>query len=64
MGSKEILGGLYMKPDMKIDQYETRKSHIAFRLKLSKCLHVQKQFEIPIGVDFTLVILTDVNFKT
>ena len=30
MCSIEILGDLYMKPDMKIDQYDTEKSHIAF----------------------------------
>ena len=40
MGSIEILGGLYIKPHMKIDQYETGKGHIALRPNLSKCLHV------------------------
>ena len=34
------LGGLYMKPDMKIDWYETEKSHVVFWSSLSKCLHV------------------------
>ena len=27
MGSIEILGRLYMKPDMKTDRYETEKRH-------------------------------------
>ena len=27
MGSIEILVGLHVKPDMKIDRYETEKSH-------------------------------------
>ena len=31
-----------MKPDMKIDRYETEKSHTAFWSSLSKLLHVQK----------------------
>ena len=39
MGSIEILGGLYMKPGMKIDRHETKKSHIALWSTLSKCLH-------------------------
>ena len=33
-----LLGGLYIKPDMKIDRYETEESHIAFWSSLSKCL--------------------------
>ena len=33
MSSIEILGGLYMKPSMKIDRYETEKSHIANDMK-------------------------------
>ena len=40
MGSTETLGNLYMKPDMKIDQYETEKNHIVFWSDLSKCLRV------------------------
>ena len=38
MGSIEILGGLYMKPGMKIDRCENEKSHIAMS-NLSKGLH-------------------------
>ena len=34
MSSIEILGGLYMKPDRKIERYETEKSHVAFRSNL------------------------------
>ena len=61
------LGGLhevYMKPDMKIDRYETEKSHIAFWSSLPECLSVQKWYEIHIGVDFISVILTDLKFNT
>ena len=49
------LGGFYMKPDMKIDRYETEKSNIAFWSNLSECLHVQKWYEIHKGVDFISV---------
>ena len=52
------LGGLYTKPDMKIDRYETEKSHIGFWSSLSVGLHVQKWYKIHIGVDFISVILT------
>ena len=31
-----------MKPNMKIDRYETEKSHIAWQLGLSNCLHVSR----------------------
>ena len=57
------LGGLYMKPDMKIDRYETEKSHIAFWSSLSECLYVQKCYEIHNGVDFISVFLTDLKFQ-
>ena len=40
------------EPDMKIDQYETEKSHIAFWSSLSECLHVQKWYEIHDRVEF------------
>ena len=40
MGSIEILGDLYLKPDMKIDQYDTEKCYIAFWSNLFKRLHV------------------------
>ena len=40
MDSTETLGSLYMEPGMKIDLYETEKSHIALWSNLSKCLHV------------------------
>ena len=53
-----------MKPDMKIDRYETEKSHIAFWSSLSECLHVQKWYEIHNGVDFISVFLTDLKFST
>ena len=56
-------GGLYMK-HIKIDRYETEKSHIAFWSSLSQCLHVQKWYEIHIGEDFISVILTDLKFNT
>ena len=36
MGSIEILGELYIKPGMKIDRYETEKSHIALWSNLSE----------------------------
>ena len=52
-----------MKPDMKIDRYEVEKSHIAFWSSLSS-FHVQKRYEIHLGVDFILVILTDLKFNT
>ena len=29
-----------MKPAMKIERYETEKSHIAFCSSLTKCLHI------------------------
>ena len=58
------LGGLYIKPDVKIDRYETEKSHIAFWSSLSECLHIQKWYQIHIGVDFISVILTDLKFNT
>ena len=58
-----ILGGLYLKSDMKIDRYETEKSH-RLQVGLSKCSHVQKWYEIHIGVDFISVILTDLKFNT
>ena len=35
----EILGGLYIKPGVKIDRYETENGHIASLSNLSKCLH-------------------------
>ena len=54
MVSKQ-LGGLYMKPDMKIDQYETEKSHIVFWSSLYECLHVQKCYQIHNGLDFISV---------
>ena len=50
MGSIEILGSLYMKPDRTIDLYEIEKSHIAFWSNLSKCLHDIKYRYI--GIDF------------
>ena len=40
MGSIEILGELYIKPGMKIDRYETEKSHIVLWSNLFKCLRV------------------------
>ena len=40
MDSIKILGDLYLKPDMKIDQYDTEKSYIAFWSNLSKRLRV------------------------
>ena len=40
MGCIEILGGLDMTLNMKVDQYETENSLIAFCSNLSKCLHV------------------------
>ena len=49
---------------MKIDRYETEKSHIAFWSSLSECLHVQKWYEIHNGVDLISVILTDLKFNT
>ena len=52
-----------MKPDMRIDRYKTEKSHIVFWSSLSKCLHVQKWYEIHIGVEFISVILTDLRFN-
>ena len=51
------------EPDMKIDQYETEKSHIAFWSSLSECLYVQKCYEIHNGVDFISVFLTDLKFQ-
>ena len=42
MGSIEVLGGLYMKPDMKIDRDEIEKSRIALLSSLSKSLYVSK----------------------
>ena len=39
IGSIQILGGLYIKPGMKIDQCETEKSHIALWSNLSEYLH-------------------------
>ena len=51
------------EPDMKIDQYETEKSHIAFWSSLSECLHVQKWYEIHNGVDLISVFLTDLKFQ-
>ena len=33
MGSAEILGGLYMKPGMKIDLYETEKKSYRLAVK-------------------------------
>ena len=57
--SGEGLNQSYMKPDMKIDRYKTEKSHIVFWSSLSKCLHVQKWYEIHIGVDFISVVLTN-----
>ena len=39
MGSIQILGGLYIKPGMKIDRCETEKSHIALWSNLSEYLH-------------------------
>ena len=59
-----VLGGLHIKTDMKIDWYETEKSHIAFLSSLSKCLHALKWYEIHIGVDFISVILTELKFNT
>ena len=56
------LGGLYMKPGMEINRYETEKSHIAFWSSLSECLHVLKWCEIHNGVDFISVFLTDLKF--
>ena len=53
-----------MKPDMKIDRYETERNHIAFCSSLSECLHVQKWYEIHNGVDFISVFLTDLKFST
>ena len=53
-----------MKPDMKIDRYETERSHISFWSSLSECLHVQKWYEIHNGVDFISVFLTDLKFST
>ena len=38
MGSIDILVDLHVKPGMKIDRYETEKSH-ALWSNLSKCLH-------------------------
>ena len=51
MGSTEILGGLYIKPGMKIDRYETEKSHIALWSNLSKSLQVSRFY---IGIDFNI----------
>ena len=45
-------------------RYETEKSHIAFWSSLSECLHIQKWYQIHIGVDFISVILTDLKFNT
>ena len=42
MGSIEVLGGLHMKPDMKIDRDEIEKSRIALLSSLSKSLYVSK----------------------
>ena len=39
MASRETLGGLHVKPGMKIDRFENEKSHIALSSNLSKCLH-------------------------
>ena len=52
-----------MKPDMKIDRYETERSHITFWSSLSECLHVQKLYEIHNGVDFISVFLIDLKFQ-
>ena len=54
MGSIEILGGLYIKPGMKIDRYETEKSHIALWSNLSEYLYffyVWKLYKIQIDID-------------
>ena len=64
MGSIEVLGGLYMKPDMKIDRDEIEKSRIVLLSSLSKSLHVSKWYEIHIAVDFTSLFLTDIKFHT
>ena len=53
-----------MKPNIKIDRYESEKSQIVFWSSLSECLHVQKCYEIDNGVDFISVILTDLKFNT
>ena len=37
-----MLGGLNINSGMKINQYETEKSHIALWSNLSKLLHVKK----------------------
>ena len=63
MGSIEVLGGLYMKPDMKTDRDEIEKSRIALLSSLFESLHVSKWYEIHIAVDFTSLFLTDVKFQ-
>ena len=58
-GSIEILGGLNINSGMKINQYETEKSHIALWSNLSKLLHVKKWYKIHIGVDFISVSISN-----
>ena len=60
-GSIEILGGLNINSGMKINQYETEKSHIALWLNLSKLLHVKKWYKIHIGVDFISVSISNLT---
>ena len=57
------LAGLYLKPDMKIDRYETEKS---LSPSGQVYLSVQKWYEIHKGVDFISVNfdLTDLKFNS